>query len=112
MGRPRLLDDVATAVATAPDGSVYTAGYSTRKLANPDIILIKWSRLGKVLWTRPYAAGPYGDAAVDVVVDRFGNVTVCGTGGGATGTAWVLASWSTDGKRRWVRTRHVPRCRP
>jgi hypothetical protein len=96
--------DVATALAIAADGSIYTAGNSETRLTGSDIVLVKWSRLGKVLRVGRYSASKYADGAVDVVVDRSGNVTVCGTVGGLTGSDWVTIRWSADGTRKWVRT--------
>jgi hypothetical protein len=98
--------DAALALAIAGDGSVYTAGYSggaTKK----DLRLVKWSSLGKVLWTKRYDGSSHGDdQATDVAVDRWGNVTVCGWTITGSGTRMVVASYNASGGERWVRLRH------
>lgn len=97
--------DAALALATARDGSVYTAGYSggpTRE----DLRLIKWSPLGRVLWTRKYDGASHGnDRAVDVAVDRWGNVTVCGYTDTSLGRRMLVISYSSSGGVRWIRRR-------
>jgi hypothetical protein len=97
--------DAALAMAVARDGSVYTAGYSggaTRE----DLRLIKWSSLGRVVWTRRYDGPSHGDdGAVDVVVDRWGNVTVCGYAETSLGSRMVVASYDSSGGLRWLRRR-------
>lgn len=97
------LDDSADAVATAADGSVYTAGTTTRRLTGRDIVVVKWSRLGRLVRVMSYTPGRHWDATADVVVNRFGDVIVCGTKGGVAGSDWVVVSWSADGRRKWVR---------
>jgi hypothetical protein len=65
---------------------------------------VKWSPAGKRLWARRYAGPVRGnDTATDVVVDRNGNVTVCGESLGKRGQAFTVVSWNAKGERRWVR---------
>ncbi len=96
--------DHARAIAVAPRGAaLYTCG--TREGAtNADILLIKWSKWGRVIWKRQYNPTPGAyDAGGDVVVDRDGNVTVLGLAAAGSRDDWVVVSWTSAGKRRWVR---------
>jgi hypothetical protein len=95
--------DTARAAALGPDGSVYTAGSSTNAAGKTDILVVKWSKTGAVLWAKRYDGPLKGnDGATDIAVDRAGNVVVCGSSDGTYQVDWVVASWKSDGTRRWV----------
>lgn len=97
-------DDAFTAVAVAPDGSVYTAGHNDNAAGQLDIRLVKWSSAGEKVWSRRYTGPVAGDdTATDVVVDADGNVSVCGESQGTKGTAFTVISWTRGGTLRWVR---------
>ncbi len=86
-------------MAVAPRGAaLYTSG--TREGAtNADILLIKWSKWGRVIWKRQYNPTPGAyDAGGDVVVDRDGNVTVLGLA--AAGLSGRLGGRQLDGGRQ------------
>jgi len=96
--------DHAGAMAVAPGGAaIYTCG--TREgAADADILVIKWSKSGRVIWKRTYDPTPAGhDAGADIVVDREGNVTVFALAAAGLRDDWVVASWTAAGTRRWVR---------
>lgn len=96
--------DGFNAVAVAPDGRIYTAGWNTNAAGQTDMRLVKWSPAGDVLWTRRYTGPvPGADVALDVVVDPNGNVTVCGESLGKNGMAFTVVSWTRGGTLRWVR---------
>lgn len=96
--------DHAGALAVAPGGAaLYTAG-AREGATDADILLIKWSRSGRVVWKRTYDPTPAGyDAGADVVVDRDGNVSVFALAKAGTRDDWLVVSWTAAGKRRWVR---------
>ena len=97
--------DAALALATAPDGSVYTAGYSGGA-TKADLRLVKWSSLGKVLWSSRIDGPAHGnDGATDVAVDGLGRVTVCGYAVTSAGVRWLVAGYSKSGALRWMRRR-------
>jgi hypothetical protein len=96
--------DHAVAMAVAPGGgALYTSG--TREGAtDADILVIKWSKSGRVIWKRTYDPTPAGyDAGGDIVVDRDGNITVFALAQAGTRDDWLVVSWTATGKRRWVR---------
>lgn len=97
------LYDTAHAVARGPDGSIYTAGTSVNAEGNSDVLVVKWSKSGAVVWARRYNGPVKGqDGGADVAVDRAGNVVVCGYSDGSYGQDWVVVSWTGKGVRRWA----------
>lgn len=95
-------DDAAERLALGPGGVVYTAGWSYRGAAS-DLLLVKWSSSGAILWQRRYDTGAsLGEWGSGVVVDKAGNVTVCGYASGATTSSWLMRSYSPSGKVRWT----------
>jgi hypothetical protein len=95
-------DDFAAAVALGRDGAIYTAGSSTNG-GKADMLVIKWSRSGCIVWSRRYNGPAKGDDfAADIAVDGDGNVVVCGPSKGANGTDWAVVSWTSKGVRRWL----------
>jgi hypothetical protein len=94
--------DTAVAVALGPDGSIYTAG-STSNGVSTDMLVIKWAKTGGIVWLRRYDGPLKGnDRAVDIGVDRDGNVVVCGESQGAHGLDWAVVSWTKKGVRRYA----------
>jgi hypothetical protein len=96
-------DDTAVRLATGPGGVVYTAGTSLRSAGNSDILLVKWSSAGKVLWARRYEGPAHGaDFAEGLAVDKAGNVTVCGAVIVGTGRSWGVRNYTPSGRVRWT----------
>jgi len=96
-------DDFFYAVAGGSHNVVYTAGTTTKADGTRDMVVVKWSSGGDVLWSRRYSGPVAGnDGTGDVVVDSRGNVVVCGASLGGPGLAFTAVSWTPDGERRWV----------
>lgn len=97
-------DDTADRLALGPGGVAYTAGWSVTAGGTSDVLLIKWSKNGRVLWARRYdGPGHADDRAVAVGVDAAGNVTVAAESAGRAGAYdYAVISWTAAGKRRWV----------
>jgi hypothetical protein len=97
-------DDVGRAVATGPGGVVYTAGTSLNASGTADdMLLVKWSSSGKVLWARRYNGPAHGDDQADFVgVDKYGNVTVAGPSIGTYVYDWAVVSRTPAGTLRWT----------
>lgn len=120
-------------IAVDGDGNVYAAGQfrgtftdqgqSVTSVGGADIILVKYSPDGELLWVKR-AGGPLGDAAFGVDCDKNGNVYITGAFSGVAvfDTALVsvpdpdgvglpfhfVARYSPDGELAWVRTVEVP----
>jgi hypothetical protein len=77
---------MAIRMALGPGDVIYTAGNSQGANGKDDLLLVKWSATGKVLWVRRYD-GPAHSAekATGVVVDAAGNVTVAALSADAGG---------------------------
>ncbi len=116
-------------IAVDESGNVYAAGgfrgtfsdqgISVTSSGNVDILLVKYSPSGELLWARS-AGGPYGDVAFGVESDKDGNVYIVGAYSGLAvfGDTIVsnldpdganlpfsfIARYSPDGDLRWVRT--------
>jgi hypothetical protein len=96
-------DDVALRMALGPGGTIYTAGLSIGAGGMPDMLVVKWSSSGAVLWARRYNGPSHGtDQATSLGVDAKGNVSVAGMSSSVGGTDWVVVNWSSSGTRRWV----------
>lgn len=100
---PAHSDDVAYRMALGPGGTIYTAGFSIGAGGLPDMLVVKWSSSGAVLWARRYDGPSHGvDQASSLGVDAKGNVSVAGLTASAGGVDWVVVGWSSSGARRWV----------
>jgi hypothetical protein len=92
---PAMLYDSARAVALDGSGNVVITGYSQSTNGGGDLITIKYSNDGAVLWMKRYA-GPGTPHAV--AVDRNDNVFV--TGGSSADS--VTVAYSSEGMPLWT----------
>ncbi len=97
-------DDIAYELALGPGGVVYTAGSSVGANGKTDVLLLKWSKAGKLLWARRYDGPAHSDdRAHGLGVDKAGNVTVAAGSIGAGGNPdYAVISWSSSGTQRWT----------
>ncbi|HQK32923.1 MAG TPA: hypothetical protein PLZ92_14725 [Phycicoccus sp.] len=94
--------DAARQLAVGPGGVVYTVGLSYKSGA-VGLLLVKWSPGGAILWKRRYDIAAALITGTGVVVDKAGNVTVCGYESwlmSSTGK-WVMRSYTPGGALRW-----------
>lgn len=96
-------DDAARRLTLGPGGVVYTVGWSYKGTA-ADLLLVKWSPSGAILWKRRYDTAAQLIDGTGVVVDRAGNVTVCGYEYWSTTPTvkWVMRSYTPGGALRWT----------
>jgi enterochelin esterase-like enzyme len=100
------------ALAAAPDGGAYVAGYSSGAYAgtsagDKDAVLARITPTGGVAWARQFG-GPGEDKALAVAADANGVYVAGSTSAGMPGTdhlggvdGW-LAGFTLDGAQRWV----------
>lgn len=94
--------DSARRLTLGPGGAVYTVGSSYKGTA-ADLLLVKWSPGGAIRWTRRYDTAAQFIDGTGVVVDKAGNVTVCGYEYWTTSPTlkWVMRSYTPGGALRW-----------
>ncbi|SNT39256.1 Enterochelin esterase [Asanoa hainanensis] len=101
------------ALAAAPDGGAYVAGYSSGSFAggasagDKDAVVARISASGQVVWSRQFG-GPGEDKAYAVAADAQGVYVAGSTSGALAGTTplggldgW-LARYTPDGERSFV----------
>ena len=105
----------ASGIAFDKDDNVYVTGCIFGSVngqsyaGDGDIIIIKYSSSGTLLWTR--LVGSSGnDAGVGIAVDSTGNIYVTGKVSGSIdgqthvgGTDIIIMKYSTDGARLWTK---------
>jgi uncharacterized delta-60 repeat protein len=77
----RISDGAAgNAVAVAPDGSVYAAGTTPRpnQIGNFDIVVMKITAAGTLLWQRTYSAGEVVDPRGRMAAGSDGSIVIAG----------------------------------
>ena len=96
--------DAFTAVAAAPDGGVYAAGYAAVSSANrSDMLLVRYAPSGGRSWVRQWNGPASGsDQCWDVARDGRGGLYLVGRTAGRGGDAAILR-YSSDGRLTWSR---------
>jgi hypothetical protein len=95
----------AEALTVAPDGSVYAAGSIVRPgsgFAEFDILTLKITPAGSLVWARTYAAGEVIDARGGMAAASDGSVYLAGAiqaagGGGIVGIAALIVKFDANG---------------
>lgn len=95
--------DAAAAVAVDRFGNVLVTGTSYAKNGFGDIITLKYSSGGKLLWPRRFnGTGNATDLGYDVAADSAGNVYVTGmTGSKTNGPDLIVLKYSPSGALLW-----------
>ena len=103
-------DAYATAakVAVDPQGDVIVAGTQGPMAfhgAGSDLLLLKFSPTGALLWTATYDGAAHRmDYVKDLALDADGNAIVVGaSAGGKTGRDYITLKVNADGSRAWAR---------
>jgi hypothetical protein len=95
------------AVAVAPDGHVYAAGSKLRPggLAEFDVVVLKMTSTGTLVWQRTYSAGEVVDARGGMQVAADGSIVIAGAiqapKTGSVDIAALLVALSADGALRF-----------
>lgn len=103
---PLSWDDGGSGIAIAPDGSIYVTGWTEANLQAQNVLLLKYTAAGTLLWTRTYNSASSGaEEGRGVAVGRDGSVYVAGQGQ-VPGQDYeaLLLKYSATGNRLWVRT--------
>jgi hypothetical protein len=96
-------EDVGAAVALDSGRNVIVCGWSTGATTGRDVLVVKYDRTGKLLWTRTYDGPANGDEYCgDIVIDSNDNIFVNGwSDGGSTLTDMIVLKYAPDGTLLW-----------
>lgn len=98
----------ANKLAIDPDGSIYVTGSISQNKLNSltDLIIIKYSTSGNILWSKTYSGpGLLDDSGRDIVIDQEGFIYVAGySSGSVTNRDMLLIKYDSNGNQIWLRT--------
>jgi hypothetical protein len=105
--------DTGDAVAVDDTGNTYVAGTSDSLSSGKNIVLIKYSPTGGVLWVKIYngpgsSGGGKDDQAVAIDIDDQGFVYLLGTSDAETCREVVVLRYRPDGTLDWEKRYHGP----
>jgi uncharacterized delta-60 repeat protein len=96
--------DEAVAIAVGPGGTVYVVGNSFNARGNRDVVLLKYSSAGTLIWGHRWTYASYSDDFVkDLVVDKYGNVVVMGRSVQTRRMHTVVLKYMANGHLAWMR---------
>ena len=101
--------DVAAAILRDPFGNIIVAGNVEDGFQGADMLLLKYSADGSLLWHRRFS-GPtntYGFIS-DAAVDAHGNIAVTGYSANGQDNDYYTAKFSPQGTLLWTRTYDGP----
>lgn len=96
-------NDQGNAITVSPDGSLIVAGSTDSSGAGyTDMIIVKTTNEGNIIWARTYGLWFSDDIATDVAISPDHNIVVTGYNAtpGLTDDAWLL-ELSQDGSLLW-----------
>lgn len=102
--------DVVTAMTVDGNGNVIATGYSNNKVHGNDMVTVKYSPAGLLLWSVRYnGSANRDDKAVAVAVDSNGNVIVTGSSQNASNEDYYTAKYAAaNGALLWERRFNGP----
>ncbi len=108
MATPPGAEMTAAKVAVDPSGNVIVAGTKGPMAFHgpgSDIVVLKFSPAGDLLWKATYDGAPQlSDYVKDLALDAHGNVVVVGASArGRTGRDYVTVKFFAGGSRAWAR---------
>lgn len=94
--------DVAKAVTTDIQGNVYVTGYCTSLILFTQIVTIKYSPAGAVLWSSSYGSLLFNEGNA-ICIDDSNNVYVAGFSYGLLSLSdFVVIKYNSSGVQQWV----------
>lgn len=85
-------------------GNAITVGYVSNPGTGDDLLIRKYDRTGRLLWTQMYDGGGSGDEfSADVIIDAGDNIYATGTGVNSSGnTDIVTLKYDPSGNLQWA----------
>lgn len=99
--------DGANALAIDDSGNVFVTGGSGY-LTNPSFLTIKYSPAGVRKWLARYSSPSGSNTAIDIILDKFGNIYVTGMGVGEyyhfghTIHDYITLKYNSSGEQQWI----------
>jgi hypothetical protein len=95
---------IGTSLALDREKNVYVSGYGKGLGAHHDYVTVKYDQNGNELWWTSYNGPGNGkDWAIDMALDKFGNVYVAGESAGVNKfDDYTTVAYDTNGNELWV----------
>ncbi|MBN2536717.1 hypothetical protein JXB37_00405, partial [candidate division WOR-3 bacterium] len=90
-------------MAVDPGGNIYVCGYGQFKSDGTDLIVLKYSPSGRLLWDSYYESGG-SDYAAALALDDAGAVYVTGYTYQSGSYSALTVKWDANGQFQWART--------
>jgi hypothetical protein len=106
--------DIAMAVAVDAAGNIYVTGSSASATGYYDIVTIKYSSGGYVVWVKHFnGVGGKNDIPYAITIDDSANIIVAGSSEGLTGTHgifedYLVLKYDSSGLLKWSKTYDGP----
>lgn len=98
-------DDMVEGIAVDPDGRLVVCGWSAtgKDDGTPDWSILKFGRVGNLLWSKSIGSAFGGDdRAVDVVINKYGRIYVTGyVTQSSSGKDWRTVKLKPTGAQVW-----------
>ncbi|HEY0867446.1 MAG TPA: hypothetical protein VGE01_08710 [Fimbriimonas sp.] len=100
--------DAASAMAIASNGDAIVVGSSVRPSTGRDLLTLRFSAAGSLVWTRTHTGEAIvaADGASAAAIDATGAIFVAGTvdrTASGMGTDWVLLKYDASGSLGWLK---------
>lgn len=94
-----------TALVLDNAGSIYIAGTIYNHISSHNFVTLKYDQTGRQKWAAVYnGPGNGSDFAMDIAVDKSGNIYVTGDSKGVDGNIdYATIKYGPDGIQRWIR---------
>jgi len=86
-------------------GNVYVTGCAQYSPVGSDVVTIKYSAIGQILWNKRYTSANSGysyDYVNDIMVDGFGNVFITGSQQTTGNSDFCTIKYNSVGVQQWV----------
>jgi hypothetical protein len=93
----------AVAMASDDSGNVYVTGWANRSFTGVDIVTLKYSNNGQLMWSKFFAGpGAVVDKPTAIAVDIHHYAYVTGSSGGPNGLDYITIKYNIVGDTMWT----------